>query len=823
MTGETIVELPKPRNDNPKVVITAVNPGDTPAISGRVITSEPAKALRASPKEQTAVFATLIAALPDGSELRRTHARFVSEFQAQVDLSTCDIQDFRFEVLLSDDWETISEVDFEFPRNRVLRDFENDGLTKFWAEHNALMADKHELYFESESKEGCETSENNPRVIAFYSTVERTKSANSGTLPEKDSCWETIIAAPPRFVGHNQPNIPIGAGFYDTQKDSVIADQIELAKRHGVRGFCFQVDVLPTGVVIPAPLDNLLADKRIDFEFMIQLNFVQPDSRGKEASSEINGPVPPAKSITAGIDEVLGDSRYARIDKRPALVVSGSYKPTEQLISFLQEDLKTKTSSDPYLIYAAKSEEEFVNAKGFDGVLRLEPHFTLSQLVKQNEIEDQFDIEGLTTKKLEGFRGISLSYRKLVSAALNEEIEIKQNRQFRSVAPSWDESTLFGAESVVTYGSNPNRFYRWLKETLNRELAENEHPLVFLNSWNDWAHGSALEPSVQFGHAYLNSVSRALCGDQQNTSILGNNESLSVPQRTNKLAVVLHAFYTDRLDYIEEKLNLINQPFDLFISTQKPFVDFVQKKFPEATVFSFVNRGRDVFPFVFLAPKLFEAGYETVLKIHTKKSLKHNPRGEAWFEDIIEGLLPNAKVVAEIEKVFASKKAAFAGPAGHYVSLKRLMLSEGRITIPLFRQLGTIREPSHRDSFFVGTMFWANLEAITPILDFDFAEGDFPVEKGQIRKTLAHALERLFSVPAQQDETLGRIYLISEDGIGERPTGDAPTIYKWVNSTKFPEGTKSAKKRLFEKPKSYLTRLSRRTRRELLKFEKNLK
>lgn len=810
MTREAFGQLLHSRHDNPMVVITAINPGDTPAISGRVITPEPAKALRVSLKDQIAASAALIAALPDGSEFRRTNSRHVSEFQAQVDLSTCDIHDVRFEVLLSDDWEPISEVDHEFPRNKVLRDFEKEGLANHWAEHIALMADKRELYFENETTKSFETGENTPRVIAFYSPIERTEHAVFGASPELDSRWETIISAPPRFVGHNQPNIPAGAGFYDTQKDPVISNQVELAKKYGVRGFCFQVDVLPTGVIIPVPLKNLLDEKIIDFEFMVQLNFVQSDSCSKGATSKKTDLVHQPESIWSEIDGILSDSRYSKIAMRPALVISGDQTLAEPLISVLQDDAKGKIGSDIYFIYAAKSAEEHVNEKVFDGVLSLEPHFTLSELVKKHEIEDQFDFAGLTKKKLAPFRGISLSYRRLVAASLNREPEIGKIRQFRSVTPNWDESTLFGAESVLTYGSSPNRFYRWLKEMLDRELEVSDHPLVFVNSWNDWTHGSALEPSVQFGHAYLNAITRALNGDLQETS-------------NKKLAVVLHAFYTDRLDYIEEKLNLINQPFDLFISTQKPFVGFVQRKFPEATVFSIVNRGRDVFPFVFLAPKLIEAGYETVLKIHTKKSLKHQPRGEAWFEDIIEGLLPNAETIAEIETAFTNKEAAFAGPAGHYVSLKGLMFVEGPIAIPLFRQFGSTDEPSHRDSFFAGTMFWANLAALTPLLKFDFAEEDFPVENGQMKKTIAHALERLFSVPAQYQEGLGKIYLISVDGIAERPTGDAPTIYEWVNRTKEPEARKTVRRRIINKSKRSLRLLSRRTRRRLLKLEKKLK
>lgn len=48
--------------------------------------------------------------------------------------------------------------------------------------------------------------------------------------------------------------------------------------------------------------------------------------------------------------------------------------------------------------------------------------------------------------------------------------------------------------------------------------------------------------------------------------------------------------------------------------------------------------------------------------------------------------------------------------------------------------------------FFAGSMFWGNLNAFNEILDMNFQDCDFEDELGQIDGTMAHTLERLFTV-----------------------------------------------------------------------------
>lgn len=80
---------------------------------------------------------------------------------------------------------------------------------------------------------------------------------------------------------------------------------------------------------------------------------------------------------------------------------------------------------------------------------------------------------------------------------------------------SWDNTARKALSGGMIFeGFKPGTFKQWLEDIVAESIkihsdAEN---IVFVNSWNEWAEGSHLEPDMKYGYAYLQMVKEALEG-----------------------------------------------------------------------------------------------------------------------------------------------------------------------------------------------------------------------------------------------------------------------------------------------------------------------
>ena len=85
-----------------------------------------------------------------------------------------------------------------------------------------------------------------------------------------------------------------------------------------------------------------------------------------------------------------------------------------------------------------------------------------------------------------------------------------KNRQLEylpCLIPGWDNTPRSGMNGLVLEGSTPQLFRKSLRKALECVSSKpEEHQLVFLKSWNEWAEGNHMEPDLRFGHAYLDAL-----------------------------------------------------------------------------------------------------------------------------------------------------------------------------------------------------------------------------------------------------------------------------------------------------------------------------
>jgi lipopolysaccharide biosynthesis protein len=220
-----------------------------------------------------------------------------------------------------------------------------------------------------------------------------------------------------------------------------------------------------------------------------------------------------------------------------------------------------------------------------------------------------------------------------------------------------------------------------------------------------------------------------------------------VPGTVAETAVILHLFYVDLWDEIRGYLEQLDVDFDLFVSlcpeTGHGFDTRIREAFPHADVRYFDNRGRDVGPFMEFLRDV--SGYETVCKIHSKKS-PHRMDGDRWRGNLFHQLLGAPEIIREILEVFErDPSVGLLGPANHLDRDEESWGSNRRRMEELARHMG-VSSPDVTLEFFAGSMFWFRPRAFARLLDLGIRQADFEEERGELDGGLHHALERSFPI-----------------------------------------------------------------------------
>lgn len=259
----------------------------------------------------------------------------------------------------------------------------------------------------------------------------------------------------------------------------------------------------------------------------------------------------------------------------------------------------------------------------------------------------------------------------------------------------------------------------------------------------------------------------------------------------SKYAIILHLYYPDLWNEFARLIGDVAGDAALYVSLVGPAIeisDQIKSLFPDARIFAFQNRGRDIAPRIELAERAIADGYDILLFVHGKKSphLKYtNPdvgdlmstgcdAGELWRRDLLAKLLAKEDVDRIISRFNDDPAVGFVGAAGHWLPMEHGTGHER--TSALCGRLGI--DPNGVSSgFFAGSMFWVRAKALSPLLELHLKQTDFEEETGQLDGTLAHAVERVFAMVAE------KAGFAVEDSNGARLLGAPRDLPSWLQET----------------------------------------
>ncbi|MBM6404307.1 hypothetical protein JQN72_08650 [Phycicoccus sp. CSK15P-2] len=235
------------------------------------------------------------------------------------------------------------------------------------------------------------------------------------------------------------------------------------------------------------------------------------------------------------------------------------------------------------------------------------------------------------------------------------------------------------------------------------------------------------------------------------------------------VAAVAHVWYADEwLQMRDRVLGAVEGgPVVLTVPDGAPLTDAQRRALEhDGLVVEVPNRGRDVVPFLHVAPSLRRAGVRAVLKVHTKRS-EHSTIGASWLATTLEELLGPRR--AEAVEVVRGGRADVVGPRSHYYPLTVALegnrpLVERYVRRAVGPEAGRVLARPAEHGFFAGTMMWLSVDEALAVPRPRGQE--LRREQGLIDGTPAHALERVLGLRAQ---LAGRAWSMTVSSLGPQP------------------------------------------------------
>lgn len=349
------------------------------------------------------------------------------------------------------------------------------------------------------------------RYIAYYLPQFHAIPENDRWWGKGFTEWTNVSRAAPRFVGHYQPRLPADLGFYDLSRNDVMTAQIQLARQHGIHGFCFYFYWFNGKTLLETPLRQFLADPTKDFPFCLcwaNENWTRRwDGQEQEVLIEQSHSARDDIRFIAHIAQYLRDPRCIRIDGKPLLLVyrasllGDARATTKRWRDWCRENAVGEIHLAAVLSFDIDDPRPF----GFDSAVEFPPH-QLSNLPPINSEVEMLD---------PAFGGEILDYRETVLLeALGKYASQSKSPfpRFHGVMTGWDNDARRNGTGRTFHHATPSAYANWLRLASAATLRDKppQQRYVFINAWNEWAEGAHLEPCRHFGHAYLTATSDTL-------------------------------------------------------------------------------------------------------------------------------------------------------------------------------------------------------------------------------------------------------------------------------------------------------------------------
>ena len=351
------------------------------------------------------------------------------------------------------------------------------------------------------------------KLIAFYLPQFHEIAENNDAWGNGFTDWSNVRKGEPLYLGHHQPRVPFKDNYYNLLDPKIMEWQSSLAQKAGIYGFCFYHYWFYGRMVLEKPVRNWLDNKNIKTHFCFawanepwtktwhgaggNKEILIPQTYGTEEEWKLHYDY---------FSDYFKDPRYIKEGNKPILLIYRlkNIPRFNQMIQFWNQLAKGDGFDGVFLISMNTCREHVEQSMWVDATVDFEPNRTKAEMHSQGK-------GGLQPKRKKSIFWNRIALKNIHYRQMNRmmiERPHKKN-QFRSAFINYDDSPRRHERAVVTYGSSPHRFGRYLRQMIRLSKQEG-NSYLFINAWNEWGEGNYLEPDKWHGYAYLAEVRKCM-------------------------------------------------------------------------------------------------------------------------------------------------------------------------------------------------------------------------------------------------------------------------------------------------------------------------
>ncbi|MFJ7747980.1 glycoside hydrolase family 99-like domain-containing protein [Peribacillus sp. NPDC097295] len=355
------------------------------------------------------------------------------------------------------------------------------------------------------------------KLIAFYLPQYHSIPENDEWWGEGFTEWSNTKKARPLFNQQYQPKEPYNDNYYNLLDDETKLWQVELAKNHGIYGFCYYHYWFNGKMVLQKPLEQVLKNENIDLPFCISWAN-EPWTRSWDGKtnevllSQEYGDTEDWLNHFEYMLKFFKDERYIKVDNKPVLVIYKieSIPNHEELFDFWINKAKENGLEGLYIIETLNGLQKKEVSNTSEAVIQFEPNFTIHH---DRPMIDKLlnKLKNISLMPQKGsFIYKTMDYDITWKRILKRNMYVEKKDIFLGAFVDWDNTARKGENALVFNGATPEKFEYYLRQQIKRGKELYQSEFLFINAWNEWAEGTYLEPDKKNGFSYINAVKQAL-------------------------------------------------------------------------------------------------------------------------------------------------------------------------------------------------------------------------------------------------------------------------------------------------------------------------